>query len=122
MSGRKKTDEASRFWEKVECKGPDECWPWTGGTHKGYGTFRETGAKRGGKTQAQRVAYRLRIGPPPIGHDVDHLCNNPLCVNPKHLEPVTHSENMKRMWTRRRALLGNKAGMCWGVKRKQSAH
>jgi hypothetical protein len=111
-------DERTRFWEKVDKRGPEECWPWLAGTHKGYGTFREEGARIGWKAQAQRVAWRLTNGPVPDGHDIDHLCYNPLCCNPKHLEPVAHSENMRRMWARRRALLGDEAGMAWGVKTK----
>jgi hypothetical protein len=27
---------------------------------------------------------------------VDHLCENTLCFNPAHLEPVTHQENIRR--------------------------
>lgn len=30
------------------------------------------------------------------GLTIDHLCRNPLCVNPDHLEPVTNSENVRR--------------------------
>jgi hypothetical protein len=42
------------------------------------------------------VAYLLTIGPIPEGLHLDHLCRNPPCVNPAHLEPVTCAENLRR--------------------------
>ena len=38
----------------------------------------------------------LAVGPIPDGREIDHLCRNHRCVNPDHLEPVTHLENMRR--------------------------
>ena len=110
MTGRKPTDEATRFWEKVDRRGEDQCWPWLAGTHKGYGTFRETGSPRGYKAQAQRVAYRLAGGTIPSGYDIDHLCHNRRCCNPKHLEAVSHSDNMRRMWAAGRGRTGAGSG------------
>lgn len=69
------------------------CWDWTGKTLDGYG--RLTGE------YAHRVSYELFVGPIPDGLELDHLCNRPLCVNPAHLEPVTHDENMRRAAERR---------------------
>jgi hypothetical protein len=84
---------ADRFWSKVDRSGP--CWLWTGGTsNAGYGHFHPT--KRQGKG-AHRVAYELVRGPIPEGLELDHLCRVVTCVNPDHLEPVTHAENMRRM-------------------------
>lgn len=74
-------------------RGPDECWPWDGGTNKdGYGQF------RAGPTvvQAHRVAYVLLVGQIPRGYHIDHLCKNRLCCNPSHLEAVTQLENNRR--------------------------
>jgi hypothetical protein len=45
---------------------------------------------------AHRVSYELVKGPIPEGLHLDHLCRTPLCVNPDHLEPVTHRENLLR--------------------------
>lgn len=45
---------------------------------------------------AYRFAYEFLVGPIPDGLELDHLCRVRLCVNPAHLEPVTHAENNKR--------------------------
>ena len=45
---------------------------------------------------AHRGVYTLLAGPIPEGMELDHLCRVPACVNPDHLEIVTHKENMKR--------------------------
>lgn len=73
----------------------DKCWYWTGNINRGgYGTIRI-----GGQTKlAHRVAYEEFVGPIPEGFVVDHVCRNRACVrpDPKHLEPVTHLENVRR--------------------------
>lgn len=71
----------------------DTCWIWQGAkdTH-GYGSL-----NFGKKTQiAHRVVYEALSGKIPKGMSLDHLCRNPICVNPDHLEPVTHKENVLR--------------------------
>lgn len=52
-----------------------------------------------GKTRvrAHRQAYEDAYGPIPDGLEIDHVCRNPSCINPEHLEAVTHAENMRRM-------------------------
>lgn len=87
---------ADRFWAKVDKGGPNGCWVWTGAVRTtGYGGINIgiVNGKRDRVAQAHRVAYELVIGPITEGLELDHLCRNRLCVNPAHLEPVTHREN-----------------------------
>jgi hypothetical protein len=84
-----------RFWAKVnKSAGPGECWPWTGATQaRGYGHFSPEHRRMVG---AHRFAYELAVGPIAADLVVDHLCRNPICVNPAHLEAVTNRENLMR--------------------------
>ena len=43
-----------------------------------------------------RLVYEMLRGTVEEGLELDHLCRNPPCCNPDHLEPVTHAENMRR--------------------------
>lgn len=84
-----------RFHGKVRRGQTWECWEWMGATNgAGYGQFWDT--ENGRLTYAHRVSHRFFIGPIPDGLHIDHLCRNPLCVNPYHLEAVTRSTNMQR--------------------------
>lgn len=79
------------FWRRVGM-GPNGCWVWLGFTHKGYGRV----SVRGKTKRAHRVSWELTRGQIPDGLSLDHLCRNERCVNPAHLEPVTHAENVRR--------------------------
>lgn len=87
---------ADRLMKYVELT-ESGCWHFTGGKNKrGYGNFYFDG--RG--VCAHRAAHLIFIGPIPDGYTVDHLCGNPSCVNPAHLEAVTQRENLMRGNTR----------------------
>lgn len=50
----------------------------------------------GTQTTTHRVMYQLTTGQPlPPGMEVDHTCNNRLCINPAHLQAVSHADNMR---------------------------
>lgn len=70
------------------------CWQWAAAKLKtGYGAF----SFHGKSCRAHRVVYELFVEPlPPFPMVLDHLCRNRLCVNPDHLEVVTHGENTRR--------------------------
>lgn len=81
-----------RFWSKVEIGGEHECWEWTGAKSHGYGNFKAHGKF----WKAHRFAYELVRDSIPHGLVLDHLCRNPGCVNPFHLEAVTQKVNVQR--------------------------
>lgn len=77
-----------RFWKLVDRGRDDECWPWRGYTNAaGYGLI-GLGGRNGPKTGAHRASYLIHVGTIPETWQVDHLCGNPSCVNPVHLEAV----------------------------------
>jgi hypothetical protein len=92
------------FWAKVRRGNDDECWPWQGSlaVNGGYGLFdrRRDGERL--SVRAHRLAYELLVGQIPDGAMLRHDCDNPPCVNPKHLTPGTAKDNSQDMVARGR--------------------
>lgn len=81
------------FFEKVTLGDETECWWWQAAVdRKGYGLF-WNGRK---SAFAHRYIYEEFVAPIPDGLVIDHLCCEPSCVNPAHMEVVTSKENSLR--------------------------
>ncbi len=85
------------------------CWLWMGALEqREYGIF-WVNCKR---VSAHRFSYQTSKGPIPEGLELDHLCRVHCCVNPDHLEAVTHQENVRR----------GTAGEWFGLRQKAKTH
>lgn len=92
----KRKDPFLRFSAKYVVR-PDGCWEWTGapGSH-GYGEFGVGGNRYRVLDLAHRWAWLLYRGALPTGCDIHHTCSNRRCVNPDHLEALSHREHASR--------------------------
>lgn len=78
------------LWDRVEMRGPDDCWEWFGPkTNGGYGVT----TKKGKSVLAHRAAWASRNGEIPPEMCVCHSCDNPPCCNPAHLWLGTKGDN-----------------------------
>jgi hypothetical protein len=91
------------FRAKFEIDSTTNCWKWKASLNaRGYGRFRYGGADSvGGKVWYAHVfSYLVCVSSDTEGLVIDHLCENTSCVNPDHLQAVSHQENIRRIHKR----------------------
>ena len=94
--------------DRIERRGPDDCWNWKGPSlRSGYGNAGSGFHRKFGTILAHRVAYLLAFGYLPEAPLVlRHTCDNRLCCNPSHMKPGSHEDNMRDMVSRGRSTKG----------------
>jgi hypothetical protein len=97
------------FWSKVDIRGKNDCWLWTGAKQsKGYGSI---GNGNGDTVSAHRVAFEISRGKEiPDGFCVMHQHDCRLCCNPNHLTLGTIADNNRDMVRKGRQAKGEKNG------------
>lgn len=99
--------DTAKFWSRVTIESDFQCWTWNGAkSEKGYGRW-----QAGDRTvMAHRHAYELVTGPIPDGLMLRHSCDNPACVNPRHLDTGTARDNAQDAIARGRWTRGDRNG------------
>lgn len=98
----------SPFLDKIEIKGEDDCWEWKAyRTPEGYGQIRVNWKL----WLSHRYMWTLLWGDIPEGLVIMHQCDNPCCVNPKHLLLGTHLNNVQDKEAKGRGNAGAANGM-----------
>lgn len=105
--GRRNISVEEKFWSRVSPPSDKKaCWTWLGTVAStGYGII-WIGGKSGGYEGAHRVSWIIHFERIPKGKWILHKCDNPICVNPRHLYAGTHFENNRDRRLRGRACRG----------------
>jgi len=101
---------AWRFYRHIEIpKYPEkDCWLWQGPLNGGVGNYGYI-YMDGRKQMAHRFSVELHTRKKiPEGKVISHICNNPQCVNPHHLQIATQKQNMAHMYKSKRDRIGRK--------------
>lgn len=97
---------AETFWSRVNVKGEDACWEWTGGCNtQGYGQLSwDSRIVKAHRVAAWLSGKLVDLSPPHRRGDTHilHQCDNPKCCNPEHLKLGTHEQNMEEARARKR--------------------
>jgi len=89
-----KSSLRDRFEARITRLGADECWPFSG-ARTGNNGYLQIARENGSRVYAHRLAWEFVNGPVPDGLRILHRCDNPVCVNPKHLWLGTQRENVE---------------------------
>lgn len=99
-------DFLERFHERVDERGPDECWPWLDRRRSGYGILGVSNQGRRATVGAHVIALILAQGEDANGRFALHSCDNPPCCNPAHLRWGDQKQNIADMHSRGRWSVG----------------
>jgi hypothetical protein len=120
LTGRYGAPIVERFWEKVDKRGPDECWDWTAScSRSGYGRFKLSSYAA---VSANRVALALETGEEPKDMQALHSCDRPICCNPAHLRWGTTLDNMLDKIERGRCVSRDQSGAKNGAAKIDEKH
>lgn len=87
------TQGSEKIYFNVLCNIETKCWEWKKGKDEsGYGFITVKGKNK----RAHRFSYEIFVSKIKDKMQINHICNNRRCVNPNHLEQVTHIENGSR--------------------------
>ena len=104
---------AERFFDKVQIGADNDCWPWTGAKYiDGYGSIWYQGQNR----KATRILFLIFGKFLPGELSILHKCDNPPCMNPRHLFTGTRADNCRDMGRKGRASRGSEQ---WNSKLKE---
>ena len=91
------TSPYDRMMRRISIDANTGCWNFDGakGGTMGYGVL-QRGRRGEGLIRAHHVSWLHYRGEIPADRVIDHICNNPACVNPNHLQAITNRENILR--------------------------
>ena len=106
---RPRIDSEQKFWAKTAKCLDDECWLFSGAIDKdGYGQFWDGDIQK--MTRAHQFSAKIHLGEKPKDACVCHLCDTPLCVNPRHLFYGSALDNQNDKVAKNRQAKGEQQG------------